>query len=90
MAFPSSFALENCVNPTEALETITLQNSADAGIISLYGLLTRILKARIVDSGAKSQQTMGVLLTTAPHRPLCEKAIADLAGARPNSPKVGE
>jgi hypothetical protein len=76
-------ALENCADPTETLEA-TLQDSAGTGLKSLYDLYSSILKSRIVHLNAEFRQTIGVLLTTAPYRPLCEDSIADLAGVKPN------
>ena len=74
-----ALALEKCEDPTESLEA-TLRDSDDTGLISPYGLYSSIIKARIVHSNAKFQRVIGVLLTTAPHRPLCEETIAELAG----------
>jgi len=76
-------ALEHCEDPTESL-TVTLQDSTGTGLKSLYALYSSILKARIVHSRAEFRQIIGVLLTTAPYRPLCEETIAELAGVRPN------
>ncbi len=76
-------ALESCADPTETLEA-TLEDSAGTGLKSLYGLYSSILKARIVHWKAEFRQTIGVLLTTAQYRPLCEDTIAELAGVRPN------
>ena len=75
--------LENCADPTETLET-TLQDSAGTGLTSLYGLYSSILKARIVHSDAEFRRAIGVILTTASYRPLCEETVAVLAGVRPN------
>jgi hypothetical protein len=50
---------------------------------SLYGLYSSILKARIVPSNAEFQRVIGVLLTTAPYRSLCDETIAELAGVNP-------
>ena len=71
-------SLEGC-DPKESLKK-ALQNSADAGLKSLYGLYSSILKARIVKSNAEFQRVIGVLLITAQYRPLCEATIAELAG----------
>ena len=76
-------ALEHCKDPDEILKT-TLQNSDGTGLKSLYGLYSSILKARIVDDDDEFQQMIGVLLVTAPYRPLCEETIAELAGVKPN------
>jgi hypothetical protein len=74
-------ALEQCEDPTEHLKA-TLEDSAGTGLTSLYGLYSSILKARIVHSTAEFRRMIGVLLTAAPHRPLCEETIAELAGVR--------
>jgi len=74
-----ALTLEKCEDPTESLEA-TLRDTDDTGLISPYGLYSSILKTRIVHSGAKFRRVIGVLLTTAPYRPLCEETIAELAG----------
>ena len=76
-------ALENCADPTESLEAI-LQDSAGTGMNSLYKLYSSILRARIMHSAAEFQRVIGVVLTTAQHRSLCEDTIAELTGVRPN------
>ena len=76
-------ALENCGDPTETLEA-TVQDSAGPGLKSLYGLYSGILKARIVHRKAEFRRTIGVLLATAPHRPLRGEMIAELAGVKPH------
>jgi len=72
-------ALENCANPTQSLE-VTLQDSGGTGLKPLYGLYSSILRARIVDSPAEFRRMIGVILTTAAYRPLCDETIATLAG----------
>ena len=74
-----ALALEKCEDPTESLKA-TLRESDETGLISPYGLYSSILKTRIVHSSAKFQRMIGVLLTAAPYRPLCEETIAELAG----------
>jgi hypothetical protein len=74
-----ALALPDCEDPTEFLKT-TLQDSAGAGLKSLYKLYSGILEKRIVHNKVKFQSMIGVLLTTAPYRPLCEETIAKLAG----------
>jgi hypothetical protein len=74
-------SLEQCENPTEHLKA-TLQESSGTGLISLYELYSSILKAQIVHKTADFRRVIGVLLTAAPHRPLCEETIAELAGVR--------
>ena len=75
-------ALEHCEDPTETLKA-ALEDSARTGLESLYELYSSILKVRIVHNGAKFQQMIGVLLTTAPYHPLCNEMIAELAGVKP-------
>jgi len=76
-------ALEHCTDPTESLEA-TVQDSDGTGLSSLYSLYSSILKARIPPRNDEFQRVIGVLLTTAPYRSLCDDAIAELAGVRPN------
>ena len=74
-------ALEQCEDPIEHLKA-TLEDSAGTGLKSLYGLYSSILKTQIVHSTAEFRQMIGVVLTAAPHRPLCEETIAEMAGVR--------
>ena len=76
-------AIKHCKDPTEALKA-ALQDSNSTGLNSLYSLYSSILGARITTSNAEFRQMIGVLITTAPYRLLCDEAIADLAGVRPN------
>ena len=73
-----ALVLEKCEDPTGSLKA-TLRDSDETGLISPYGLYSSILKTRITHSSAKFQRMIGVLLTTAPYRPLCEETIAELA-----------
>jgi len=82
-----ALALERCEDPTEFLKA-TLQDSTSTGLKSLYGLYSSILKSRIVHSNAKFRQMLGVLLATAPYRPLCEETIGELAGVDPSYVKT--
>ena len=82
-----ALALEQCEDPNEFLKA-TLQDSTSTGLKSLYGLYSSILKARIVHSNAKFRQMIGVLLATAPYRPLCEETVAELAGVDPSYVKT--
>jgi len=75
--------LERCEDPQESLKH-TLKGAAGAGLESLYALYSSILKAQIVHINAEFRRMIGVLLTTAPYRPLCEETIAELAGVKPN------
>ena len=79
--------LAHCSDPTESLKA-ALQGPDGAGVDSLYRLYSSILKARIAPSCAEFQRVIGVLLTTATYRALCEDAIAELAGVRPNLVKT--
>src|SRR5258706_5109065 len=76
-------ALEHCEDPTESLKA-TLQGSVGTGLKPLYELYSSILKARIPPGNAEVRQMIGVVLTTAPYRPVCEETVAELAGVRPN------
>ena len=76
-------SLEHCKDPTESLKA-TLRDSGGTGVHSLYGLYSNILKAQIASRDPEFQRVIGVLLTTAPYRALCEETIAKLAGVRPN------
>jgi hypothetical protein len=82
-----ALALEHCDDPTEHLKA-TLQDSAGAGLTSLYELYSSIVKARKVQKNAEFRRMIGVLLITARHRPLCEETIAELAGVRPDLVKM--
>jgi hypothetical protein len=74
-----SLALERCVDPTELLK-VALEDPAGTSLKSLYQLYSSILKTRIMHSDAEFQRVIGVLLATAPYRPLCEETISELAG----------
>ena len=82
-----ALALEHCYEPTELLEA-TLQDSSSPGLASLYRLYFDILRARRVQRNAEFRRMIGVLLITAPHRPLHEETIAELAGVRPDVVKM--
>jgi hypothetical protein len=71
--------LEHCDDANELLER-TLNDSASPGLAALYGLYASIVKARRASSNAKFRLVIGMLLITAPYRPLCEETIAELAG----------
>ena len=77
-----ALALEDCEDPTGTLKA-TLQDSGGAGLTSLYGLYSSILKARILHSSSQFQRMIGVLLATAPYRSLRDETIARLAGVEP-------
>ena len=78
-----TLALEVCADPNESLEA-ALQGSDGAGVMPLYALYSSILRARISHSHTEFRRTVGVLLTTASYRALCEETIAELVGVRPN------
>jgi hypothetical protein len=78
-----ALALEHCEDPEESLKA-ALQGSATTGLESLYELYSRILKAQIVHNKAQFKRMIGVLLTSSPHRALCDETIAELAGVKPN------
>ena len=82
-----ALALVECKDPTAFIEA-TLEDSAGSGLRSLYGLYSNILKARILHSDDEFRQMMGVLIATAPYRPLCEDTIAKLAGVEPSLVKT--
>ena len=73
--------LERCDDPEETFKA-TFQGSASTGLEPLYGLYSSILKAQFVHDNAEFRRMIGVLLTTAPYRPLCEGTIAELAGVK--------
>jgi hypothetical protein len=80
-------ALVHCDDADELLAR-TLHESADPGLASLYGLYASIVSARRVRSSAEFRRVIGVLLITAPYRPLRDKTIAELAGVKPNLVKM--
>ena len=82
-----ALTLENCYEPTKLLEAI-LQDSSSPGLASLYRLYSHIVRARRVQHNAEFRRMIGVLLITAPYRPLCEETIAELAGVRPDVVKM--
>ena len=72
-------ALAHCKDPTDILKANS-EGSASAGVEALYRLYSSILESRILHSNAEFQRAIGVLLTAAPYRALCEDTIAELAG----------
>jgi hypothetical protein len=79
-------ALRQCEDPEESLKA-ALQGPTGPGLKPLYSLYSSILKERRVPSNADFRRMIGVLLTTAQYRPLCQETIANLAGVRPNMVK---
>ena len=75
--------LKQCEDPEETLKA-ALEGSAITGLTPLYNLYSSILKARGVPNNAEFRQVIGVLLTAAPYRTLCEESIGELAGVRTN------
>jgi len=73
-------ALENCEDTEVSLKE-ALQGSASAGLESLYGLYSSILKAHSNFDGC---WRIIVVITTAQYRPLCQDPIAKLMGVKPN------
>jgi len=80
-------ALKHCDDPTKFLKAAS-EASAGAGVEALYRLYSSILVSRIEHSRAEFQRMIGVLLTAAPYRALCEETIAELAGVKPNLVKM--
>jgi len=76
-------ALARCQDPTTYLKA-TVQDSDGAGLNSLYSLYSSIVKERITPGNTEFQRVIGVVLTTAPYRSLCDEAIAELAGVKSN------
>ena len=75
--------LTQCEDPEETLK-VALQGSAGTGLRPLYNLYSSILEVRRVPNNAEFRQVLGVLLTVAPYRTLCDESVAELAGVRPN------
>ena len=75
--------LQQCEDPEETLKA-ALQDSAGTGLKPLYNLYSSVLKSRRVPNNVEFRQMIGVLLTAAPYRTLCEQSIAELAGVKPN------
>jgi hypothetical protein len=75
-------AIERCENPKRYLKA-ALQDLAGTGLEPLFELYSSILKAQIVHDGTEFQRVIGVLLTSAPYRALCDETIAELAGVEP-------
>jgi hypothetical protein len=72
-------SLEHCEEPTEILQAAS-EDSGGAGLEALYKLYSSILNSRIVHRKPEFRRMIGVLLTAAPYRALCEETIAELAG----------
>jgi len=80
-------ALEHCEDPTVILEA-TSEDSVGAGLKDLHRLYSSILKSRKVQSKDEFRRVIGVLLTAAPYRALCEETIGELAGVKLNLVKT--
>ena len=76
-------ALRQCIDPEEALKE-TLDGSAGAGLDSLYGLYTSILKVQMARSNVAEFWRVLAVITTAQYRPLHGALIATLAGVKQN------
>ena len=73
-------ALEKCDDAEDTLKE-ALQGSAGAGLESLYGLYSSILKTH---SSTDGFWRVIVVITTARYRPLSKESIAMLTGVKPN------
>jgi len=78
--------LQRSPDPTGFLEAAS--EEVGSRLETLYGLYSNILKSRIEHSNAEFQRVIGVLLTAAPYRALCEETIAELARVGPNLVKM--
>ena len=76
-------ALKQSEDPPDKTLKAALQDSTSTGLKPLYSLYSSILKTGRVPNNAEFRKTIGVLLTVAPCRTLCEETIAELAGVRP-------
>jgi len=72
-------ALEHCEEPTVFLQAAS-EDSAGTGLEALFKLFSSILESRILHRKLDFRRVIGVLLTAAPYRALCEETIAELAG----------
>ena len=72
-----SRALLQCKPPPNEYLRATLNNLEGTDLTSLYGLYSS--KAQIVHSTAEFQRMIRVILLVAPHRPLRDETIAELA-----------
>ena len=77
-------ALAQCKPPPNEYLKATLTDLEGTGLTSLYGLYSSTLRARIVHSTPDFRRMIGVILATAPHRPLRDETIAELAGVSPD------
>jgi len=75
-------SLERFEDPIESLKD-ALHNPAGTGLEPLYELYSSILKIQEVHKKAEFQRTIGILVTAAPYRALCDETIAALAGVKP-------
>jgi hypothetical protein len=75
-------ALEHCKDPDESLKA-TLQTQMESGIEISIRTLLQYPKGTNSGQRQRISAMIGVLLTTAPYRPLCEETIAELAGVKP-------
>ena len=75
-------SLKRCKDPEEFLKA-ALQDSAVAGLESLFNLYSSIFKVQIVENNAEFHRMVGVILAASPYRALCEETVAQLVGAKP-------
>jgi hypothetical protein len=75
-------ALDHRANPAEFLKATS--EEPGAGLKPLYSLYSNILNSRIVHSKAEFQKVIGVVLSAAPYRVLCEETVAELSGVEAN------
>ena len=76
-------ALELCPDPEQSLKEM-LKDSISAGLESLFGLYTGILKAQVINSNITEFWQVIAVITTAQYHPLRAEAIANLARVKPN------
>ena len=77
-------ALAQCNRPLNEYLRATLKDLEGTGLTSLYGLYSSILKTQIVHSTAEFQRMIRVILLVAPHRPLRDETIAEMAAVNIN------
>jgi RecA/RadA recombinase len=76
-------SLQQSIDAEESLKE-SLEGSAGAGLESLHGLYTSILKAQMMRSNIAEFWRVVAVITTAQYRPLREEPIAALAGVKRN------
>ena len=76
-----ALALDHCADPNDFLKATS--EEPGAGLEPLYRLYSHILNSPTVGNKAEFQRVIGVLLSVAPYRALCEETIAELAEVKP-------